>query len=148
MDSLEKYATDRQQRRLWLVRIFAVLGITAFGGTAVLGIVAMFRSGLQQPSQAPVNAIQAERDQLLTDKKGYELVLQREPNNRNALENLAQVQIKLQDLSGAKKTLETLVKLDPSNTDYKLVLNAVNQRLASSSAESPKTESPKAESPK
>ncbi|MCS6812358.1 MAG: tetratricopeptide repeat protein [Cyanobacteria bacterium] len=129
MNSLEKYAADRRKRQRWLVSIFAVIGIASFGGTALFGIIAMFRAGLQQPASAPVTAAQSARDQLKADKANYELVLQREPNNRNALEGLVQVQLQLQDLPGAKATLEKLIKLDPKNPEYKLVLDEVKQRL-------------------
>ncbi len=130
MDSLEKYAADRRQRQLWVVRIFSFIGIVAFSGTAIMGIIAMFRSGLQQPNNPPpVTAAQSELAQLNTEKQSYEVVLQREPDNRVALEGLVQVQIKLQDLPGAKANLEKLIKLDPKNIDYKLVLTEVNKRL-------------------
>jgi len=130
MDSLEKYAADRRQRQLWMTRIFAFLGIVSFGGTAVMGIVAMFRSGLQPPKTPPaVTAAQSTLAQLNTEKQNYEVVLKREPDNRTALEGLVQLQIKLQDLPGAKANLEKLIKLDPANVDYKLVLTEVNKRL-------------------
>jgi len=130
MDSLEKYAADRRQRQLWMTRIFAFLGIVSFGGTAVMGIVAMFRSGLQPPKIPPaVTAAQSTLAQLNTEKQNYEVVLKREPDNRTALEGLVQLQIKLQDLPGAKANLEKLIKLDPANVDYKLVLTEVNKRL-------------------
>jgi len=52
--------------------------------------------------------------------KGYELVLQREPENQTAL-GLVQARIQLRDLRG-DLTLEKLTALNPNQTEVQLIL--------------------------
>ncbi|MFM6008966.1 MAG: tetratricopeptide repeat protein, partial [Sphaerospermopsis kisseleviana] len=59
---------------------------------------------------------------------GYELVLQREPNNQVALEKLSVMKLQMGDNQGAIALMERLVKLHPDREDYKTVLADVKNR--------------------
>lgn len=68
------------------------------------------------------NALAAQKSQLEDQARGFELVLQREPENRTALQGLADARIKLGDLKGAIPAIEKLAALEPTQAQYTLLL--------------------------
>lgn len=55
---------------------------------------------------------------LRSQEAGYEIVLEREPENRSALEGLVEVRIELNEMQGALEALDKLIELDPDNSNY------------------------------
>ena len=66
-------------------------------------------------------------------EKGYQTVLEKEPNNRFALEKLMEIDLQLQDLQGALESLEKLVELYPENQQYRQTLEYIKENLAQAS---------------
>ena len=60
---------------------------------------------------------------------GYELVLQREPDNQTALEGLVEARIGLGDLAGAAEPLARLAELNPQEPRYAVLLAQTKQQL-------------------
>lgn len=114
----EYFEKRRQQiqRRQKIVTYISLLG---FGGSILFGGFSSIQQAWQQPQQ-PV--VQAEETELEKQVKGYELVLQREPNNQVALEKLSVIKLQAGDNQGAIALLERLVKLHPDRKDYQTVL--------------------------
>jgi predicted Zn-dependent protease len=54
--------------------------------------------------------------------KGYEKILEREPDNPTALQGLAQAKLQLKDYIGAREPLEKLYKKNPDSLEVMLVL--------------------------
>jgi predicted Zn-dependent protease len=54
--------------------------------------------------------------------KGYEKILEREPDNPTALQGLAQARLQLKDFIGAREPLEKLYKKNPDSLEVMLVL--------------------------
>ncbi|HEY9662068.1 MAG TPA: tetratricopeptide repeat protein, partial [Allocoleopsis sp.] len=75
-------------------------------------------------------------DPVQQEIKGYEQVLQREPNNQAALEGLVNARLKMNDAAGAIEPLEKLVQLHPERTDYATLLDKIRS-LAATPATSP-----------
>ncbi len=53
---------------------------------------------------------------------GYQLVIEREPDNQNALRGLLNIRLKQGDIGGAIEPLSRLAQLNPEVTDYQLLL--------------------------
>lgn len=126
-------ASDREKaaRQKKLMNGLAVFGAISFLGSTTYGMAAIIRQGMEP---APVVATQdpaaSKNTELLARARGYELVLQREPNNTTALEGLAIARIELGDAQGAISPLEKLVELNPQNPEYKAALEQVRQGAA------------------
>ncbi len=92
--------------------------------------VAVFQ---QQPSAAsssptPSAVASAGQDDLEAQARGYELVLQREPDNETALRGLLEVRIQQGNIEAAIPPLEKLAQLRPDQADYMVLLAQVKQR--------------------
>jgi tetratricopeptide (TPR) repeat protein len=111
-----------------LKKAFMILGGLSFLWVTASGIFEMmFKPPTQQASQTETLSPQ---EKLQEAAKGYESVLENEPNNRFALEELVKVRLQLGDLQAALKPTEKLVKLEPENQRYQEVLSKIKAGLA------------------
>lgn len=69
----------------------------------------------------------AKRAQLEEQAQAYETVLQREPENQTVLRRLLELRLELVDIPGTIAPLETLVKLNPDQTNYAVLLAQAKQ---------------------
>lgn len=115
----------RQQRSKRLKKIMSLVGVVSFGGTALFGMANMFKTAFQESQQVETVEVVSVEERLQKLAQGYEKVLEREPENVNALEGLVKVQLEMGDKEGAIKPLEKLVGLYPEREDYKVVLEQV-----------------------
>ncbi|WP_333350406.1 tetratricopeptide repeat protein [Microcoleus sp. B3-A4] len=124
MESTQKKSSARPVHRSDRIKqIFALVSMVSFGGSAIFGIVSLFSSGLSsQHQQKPTPAAVSQESLLAAQERGYETVLQREPQNHTALEGLANVRLQMNNGKGAIEPLEKLVKLYPDRADYKELL--------------------------
>lgn len=101
-------------------RLFLLASLAMFGGSTLTGALKLYTTATPAPeitqTQLPETASLAEQ------ARGYETVLQREPNNQTALEGLVNTRFQMQDAKGAIAPLEKLVKLYPDRSDYKALL--------------------------
>ncbi|WP_293182658.1 MULTISPECIES: tetratricopeptide repeat protein [unclassified Microcoleus] len=132
MESTQKKSSDSQVRKGDRIKqIFAFVSMAGFAGSTIFGMVSLFSSGLSsQHRQKPVAAVVVSQESLLAaQERGYETVLQREPQNQTALEGLANVRLEMDDRVGAIEPLEKLVKLNPDKADYKVLLGQARQKM-------------------
>ncbi|WP_137667262.1 tetratricopeptide repeat protein [Sphaerospermopsis reniformis] len=108
---------------LTIVSIVSFFGSIAFGGISTL--LSSLSSTKQQPQQPATESVTT---QLQKQAQGYELVLQREPNNQVALEKLSIIRVKLGEYERAIALIERLVQLYPDRQDYKTVLAEVKKQ--------------------
>ena len=117
---------EETKRNRWLPRI-----VLAFSAVALLGVSVL--PYLNTPQNAPVSvnspAPDAQRKQFEDQVRGYESVLQREPENPNALRGIVDAKRGLNDIKGTVEPLEKLVKLNPTVPDYAVLLARTKQYL-------------------
>jgi predicted Zn-dependent protease len=111
-----------------LTKAFVLASGVAFLSSSVLGLSGLFSSSLNK-SAAKENAAQSQNAQLKAEEKGFLAVLKREPKNQTALRGLVEIRMRTGDAPGTKAALEQLVKLNPTNQQYKEFLTALNKQL-------------------
>ncbi len=127
-----------EKRGRWLIKVVMVLGIIAFLGFSLAPYLSAIqatpgpKAATSTPSQVSGNSKKLE--ELKAQEKGYELVLQRESENQTALKGLLQVRLEMiQSGQGDVRTtidpLEKLVKLNPDQPRYGILLAQAKQYL-------------------
>jgi len=132
---------EKANKRRGLISVLVVLSIIAFVGFSLVPILdSILKSSQAQsrstPTPTQTAASNDQQSQLLQDQvRGYELVLQREPDNVTALRGLLQVRLELigqgvGDIKDVVPTLEKLAKLNPETTEYGILLAQAKERTA------------------
>ena len=118
-----------QPRLRWLINTVLIIGAIAFVGISIVPLISTSLDQNQPASQAtPANSPTPAAEQqakLANEARGYELVLQQDPENQVALQSLAQAKIQLGDLDGAIAPLKKLTTVAPQQVEYPLVLGQV-----------------------
>jgi tetratricopeptide (TPR) repeat protein len=100
-------------------------GLVFLGLMVIPFLGGIFSRNPQTTPNAAVSQNPEAQKQLLEIAKGYEQVLKREPNNLNALQGLAEANIKLGNYYGALPPLEKLHQMNPNNPQVMLYLAEV-----------------------
>lgn len=120
-------------------RFLIILSGVAFAGSTILGIGSLYINAFQEPKDTTPTATTSQEVQLKAQVQGYDLVLQREPNNQLALQGLVQARLQMKDFQGAVEPMEKLVKLNPDRADYKALLAQIEQQVGKASKASETT---------
>ena len=122
-----------QTRGRWILNVILVLAVLAFVGFSLIPLLGSILK--EEPPSASATPVSSEtssssQQQKLEDQaKGYELVLQREPDNQTALKGLLEARLRLGDTKGAILPLEKLANLNPEQTEYMVLLAQGKQKL-------------------
>jgi cytochrome c-type biogenesis protein CcmH/NrfG len=111
-----------------LTKVFVLASGMAFLSSSILGLGGLVGSSFNKPV-ATENAAQSQNAQFNAEEKGFLTVLKREPNNQTALRGLVEIRMRTGDAPGTKAALEQLVKLNPTNKQYKEFLAALNKQV-------------------
>ncbi len=140
----EKDKTVSQPRNRWIVRVVLAVAILAFVGVSVIPIIGAFNNtppSSQNNASTRGSLPSADQKSKLEDVvRGYEQVLQREPENQTALEGLLKARLQLlsqKDKSEVKpadiqvviEPLEKLAKLNPEQSEYSVLLAQAKQQI-------------------
>lgn len=97
----------------------------AFIGLSVLPLLGAFQS----TPQVAASPTAAGGDRLETEARGYELVLQREPDNQAALRGLLEVRVEQGNVEALVPVLEQLAAANPDQPDYTVLLAQVKEQV-------------------
>lgn len=124
--------------------------VVIVSGLAFLATMTIAGFSFRQPSsseQSNATGNLAADEQLQSIVKGYETVLEREPDNptakqglEQALKTLVATQIQAQNLDKAIPPMEKLVELVPDNSEYQSILEQMKQAKNNQPSPPPKTE--------
>ena len=114
---------NEQKKRI--LRIFTLISAIAFLGSTGFNLIRM----ITNPAQSIQVSTQAEdlAQQLQAQARGYEKVLQREPENQTALQGLVEIRLQMNDFERIVEPLETLIRLNPEQEQYKTLLATIRQ---------------------
>ena len=113
---------DKQSKQTWILVVLGLI-VIAFVGVSILP----FLANRDQPQQATNGANQQQQEELADQARGYEAVLEREPDNENALQGLLEIRLQQGDVEGAIAPLEQLADLNPEQEAYRILLAQAKQ---------------------
>ncbi|MFL9819619.1 tetratricopeptide repeat protein [Tolypothrix campylonemoides VB511288_2] len=127
-----------QSRNRWMVNAVLLLAVLAFVGVSMIPLIAAFND--TQPSRQESSSNRSsstssdEKTNLEDAARGYEQVLQREPDNETALRGLIETRLQLIRLKGSNikeviEPLERLAKLKPKQTRYAVLLAQAKHQI-------------------
>lgn len=126
-----------QQRSSWVkwvasgIVIAIAIGGLGFTALAWLGAIVPINQASGGVAPSPTATLSTQKlEELEAQAKGYELVVQREPQNEVALRGLLETRLRLGDIQGSISPLEQLTKLKPEQTDYAILLAQAKQHIS------------------
>lgn len=117
---------EETKRNRWLPRIVLIFSALVLLG---VGVVPLLNASKTIAPTATGASPDAQKKQFEDQIRGYELVLQREPENQVALRGVVDAKRGLNDIQGTIAPLEKLVKLNPTVSDYAVLLARTKQYL-------------------
>jgi cytochrome c-type biogenesis protein CcmH/NrfG len=123
--SREEYVIAYRNKIERRKRILTIVSIVSFVGSGMLAVVPTLQQAIQNPQPVTTSA----ESSLQQQARGFEMVLQREPENQVALEGLTNVRLQLKDAQGAISPLEKLVKLHPERKKDKALLEQLKKQV-------------------
>ncbi|MEO0869921.1 MAG: tetratricopeptide repeat protein [Cyanobacteria bacterium J06642_11] len=118
------------KRNRWLVGGILFIAVASLLAVSLGPLIqTAFDQGGSHNSAASTATTTDPRAELEGRANGYELVLEREPNNQAALEGLVDARIGLGDLAGAAEPLARLAELNPQDPRYAVLLAQTKQEL-------------------
>ena len=107
-----------------------LLGLGFAGSTLAIALSSVFSQGNSSRVSSNNTDDASVEEQIRLQARGYEKVLEREPQNVAALEGLAQIYIQTGDPKKAIPTLEKLVEYYPEQQQYAGILELIKQQEA------------------
>jgi tetratricopeptide (TPR) repeat protein len=119
------------KRNRWLVISVLVVAVGAFLALSVLPFLSAGgdRTSTATPNGNEASEVNEAQAELEARARGYELVLEREPDNQTAIEGLVDARIQLGDLEGVVEPLEKLAELNPNTPEYRVLLGQTKQSI-------------------
>lgn len=121
--------SNEKKRNIWVYLILGLMLLTLLS-FSLLPIITSFSQINKSADNSDPYALSVENQAQLEDQaQGYEIVLQREPDNPTALRGLLDTRLQLGDLPGAIIALERLAQITPDRPDYTLLLAQAKEQI-------------------
>ena len=127
---------SKKKKKFWLRAVTLIMGLGFVGSTLAIALSSVFSRDNYSAEQSQPNDAAAIQEQIQMQVKGYEKVLEREPNNLTALQGLAQIHLQTGNIAKAIPVLEKLVEYYPEQPEFASILQLVKQQQASQEATS------------
>jgi tetratricopeptide (TPR) repeat protein len=130
-----------QSSNRWVVKVVLVLAVVAFVGVSIFGILNLTQSPNQSRASNGGSLSASDQQSKLEDEvRGYDLVLQREPDNQVALKGVLEARLQLlsqkrrdqvqkADIQALIEPLTKLAKLNPDNSAYTVLLAQAKEQI-------------------
>jgi len=112
--------------RRWL-SIGLILMLFALLSFSIMPLLTSILQSQHSSGQSHLSAV--EQEKLASQALGYQMVLEREPDNQAALRGLLDIRLQQGDLRQAIEPLEKLAQLNPQQSDYLLLLAEAKQQI-------------------
>ncbi|MDJ0689988.1 MAG: cellulose synthase subunit BcsC [Xenococcaceae cyanobacterium MO_188.B32] len=122
----------QKKRSSWLYLTLGLMLIALIGFSGLPLFISIFSENqiTTQPYSATISQVSPEQQAKLdAEARGYQKVLEREPDNNTALKGLLAIRLQQQDVEGAIKPLEKLAKLNSEQTEYTILLAQAKQQI-------------------
>ncbi|NDJ17398.1 tetratricopeptide repeat protein [Myxacorys almedinensis] len=121
-----------EKRNRWLINVVLIVATVGLLGVTMIPLLTSAINSSDAQSKASPNPSQSasadgRKGELEVQAKGYEAVLQKEPDNQVALRGLLDARRQLNDPKGMVEPLERLSRLNPGMTEYAVLLAQVKQ---------------------
>jgi tetratricopeptide (TPR) repeat protein len=123
----------QQKRSRWIYfgLILTLLALLGFSSLPIVTSIVQSQGALAQTKSTPVsNVSQQMLTQLESQAKGYQIVLEREPDNDTALKGLLDIRLKQGDIKAAIEPLEKLANLNNNLVEYTVLLAQAKQQIS------------------
>lgn len=109
-----------------------MLALLAFIGFSILPLLSNVIKADQvapAPTPSPSQTTPSTQEDLKAQARGYEMVLQREPDNETALKGLLRTHLEMGDIAGVIPPLERLAKINPDEPRYAVLLAQAKEKM-------------------
>lgn len=126
-------SSDNRRRSRWITAtlILVVLTFIAFSISPLVSSLISANepsSANPSPETASPTGGGTDAEELAARARGYELVIEREPDNLSAWQGLLETRIQQQDIQGAIAALEAMTDIAPERTRWGLLLGQAKQQ--------------------
>jgi cytochrome c-type biogenesis protein CcmH/NrfG len=122
-------------------KIFIIVsGLIFLGSMSIFPMMGLFKGNSSESARAPAAQNQGTApspDKIKEIERGYEKVLEREPDNVTALKGLAEVRLKQRDLKGGVVPLKKLSKMFPEEKQLAALVAKIEAQLKNPTAVPP-----------
>jgi tetratricopeptide (TPR) repeat protein len=120
------------KRNRWIINVILAIASLSLVGIFVVPIFVTALQGSPTSTPSPTASITPGQDDLEAQARGYELVLQRDPDRETALyalRGLIDVRLQQGNLEATVEPLTRLAEMNPDQPEYTVLLGQVQQRL-------------------